>query len=126
MPIFGGVQLGHRGEENGEHVSEAEVEEHHLDQRPVLLVVVVLDEGDFQFLEFLKALGYFCDDKKPKKEENMRIQANVEDNKANIDNINDKTSFQVILKYLLQGLQLLSSLRFNSNRIVEDIYNEEQ
>ena len=107
-------------------MSEAEVEEHHLDQRPVLLVVVVLDEGDFQLLKFLKALRYFSDNKKPEKEENMCVQANVENNKANIDNINDQTRFQIILKYLLQGLQLLSGLRFNSNRIVEDIYHEEQ
>ena len=106
-------------------MSKTKVEEHHLNQRPVLLIVVVLDEGDFQLFKLLKALRYFSNNKKPKKEENMCIQADVENNKANIDNINDKISFQIILKDLLQGLQLLSSLRFNSNRIVEDIYHEE-
>ena len=45
MPVPIRIHLGHGSEEDGEDVGKAEVEEHHFCQRPVLFVVIVLDEG---------------------------------------------------------------------------------
>lgn len=43
-------------------MSKTEIEENHFNEGPILLVVVVFDEGNFKFLYFLKALGKLGDD----------------------------------------------------------------
>jgi hypothetical protein len=65
VPIVCGIYIRHGGEEDGEYMSEAKVEEHNLNQRPILLVMIVLNEANFQFLHFLRALRQLRDNKQP-------------------------------------------------------------
>lgn len=50
-PVGTGIEVGHADQDDGQHVREAEVEQENLAQRPILLVVVVLDEEDLQLLQ---------------------------------------------------------------------------
>ena len=60
VPVVCGVDLRHRREKNCQNVGEAEVEEDHLHERPVLLVVVVLYEAHLELVELLQALRDLC------------------------------------------------------------------
>lgn len=62
VPVFSGVDIRHRSEEDCQYMSKAKVEQDHLNQRPVLLVMVVLDKADLQFLHFFHALRQLGDD----------------------------------------------------------------
>lgn len=56
-PILRMTDIGHFQKDDGKDVCEAEIKEDDLHQRPVLLVVIVLDEVNLQLLQFLHAVG---------------------------------------------------------------------
>jgi hypothetical protein len=79
VPIVFGVDFSDSGEEDGENMCEAEVEEHDLDQGPVLFVVVVLYEVGLKFLYFLETLGQLHHQKQTQILQEVDVTADVDE-----------------------------------------------
>ena len=84
-------------------MSKTKVEENHLNQRPILLIVVVLDEGDFQLFKFLQPLWYFSHNKHPQEDHKLHLSIEVDQQNQNIDCINDEVAMKIVVKYFFKS-----------------------
>jgi hypothetical protein len=84
-----GIDVSHRREKDRDDVCEAEVEKHDLEERPVLLVVVCLDEGDLQPLYFLNALGQLGYDEEPDELHDLKRSLLICDENQNVQRIDN-------------------------------------
>lgn len=61
LPVCLVVHAGHRREADCQDMREAEVKENHLDERPILRVIVIFYEKCLQLLHLLQTLRQFSD-----------------------------------------------------------------
>ena len=77
-------------------MGEAEVKEEHLDQVPVLLVVEVVDEEDFQFLYLLQPLAQFNYDEQSEINGDFEVRKQVQYQDQHADKVYWEVVFQII------------------------------
>ena len=92
VPVSIGIHLGHCSETYGDDMCKAEVEEHNFYKGPILFVVVVLDEGNLEFLKLLQRLRNLGDNEESEEKNNLIMKSNIESDDENVDNIYDKRS----------------------------------
>jgi hypothetical protein len=73
-------------------MSEAEVEKHDLEERPVLFVVIGFDESGLQLFHLLKALWQFGDDEQSDELHKLVWSHLIGDEDQNVNSIDDQTS----------------------------------
>ena len=95
--FFAGVRHGR--EQYGQNVGKDEVEDEDLQQRPVLLVVVVLDEVDFELLQLFEALGQLGDDEEPQVEHRLDLLVVVYEQDQQAQDVDGHVGPAVVLEY---------------------------
>lgn len=102
-------------------MSETKVENQDFEKRPVLLVVVVLDEVNFEFLKLLQTLRQLGDDEESQVKYCMNFWEVVDYQNEKAHKVDYHVVFTVIHKDLLKSRESFPRLRFNSHAVVPDL-----
>lgn len=95
-------------------MSQGKVEEKNFDQGPVLFVVKIADEVDFEFFDFLENLAHFQNDENPHVSNCnfRRISEPVDDKDNNNQNVRCQCFSGIIIQNLSQCAQPFSLFKF--------------
>lgn len=110
----------HLQQHDGESVSEAKVKEEHLHQRPVLLVVVVLDDLNLEPFEPFEAVREFKDNEQAKREQRPRLYTQAEQAHEQIRKIKVEPLLPILLQDLSESLELAAETEAHSCQVDDD------
>ena len=105
---------------------KAEVEKKDFKQRPILFVVVILDEENLQFLQSLHAIRQFQQSNQPKIIESPLFSQDEGQNHQQIKTVYGKFMLHVLFAYLIDVLQLSTQTKLNCDEIEHDLQCEQQ
>ena len=103
------VDTRHGTQEDREDVSEAEVEEHDLHQRPILFGVIVVNEHNLESFHLLETLRKLADDKQTNKRHCLPIRTKVDDQDYDVEEIDCQRTVVVVCEDLLEAIEATTS-----------------
>ena len=120
MPSHWLLSLRHGCEYDGQNVSKAEVENEDLDQGPVLLMIIVFDEVDFEFLQFFQTLRELCDNEEPEVEHCVQLWVIVDEQKQQANDVDYHVVRAVVLQYFSESNEFLARARLHCDAVVHN------
>jgi hypothetical protein len=84
-------------------VSQSEVEEEYLYQRPVLLIVKIFDEVGFKFFYLREAMRYFKQNKNEEVTRYNLARSQVNYEHQHSENVNNHKAFEIESPYVLES-----------------------
>ena len=116
--------MRHCHQDDRQQVGEAKVKQEHLDQRPVLLVIVVFDEVHLQFGYFLHAFRQLQQRHKPQVQEKLQSCTRKQDHNCQTDDIYREPVFEIVPPYSTDGLQLAAQTEFDRYEVDHHVHQE--
>ena len=123
-PIIRRIHTRHSQEKNGQDVGEAKVENEDLDQRPILLIVVILNEVHLQLLHFVHAIRQFQQHDHSKGVDDLALCHEVKEYHEQIEAIYLEFVFEVVAADLPDGLKFPSKAKPDSDEVEDQLKKE--